>query len=109
MKLCVERIEEMVKRKAGTNRSTKSAKKSTAATKRQADSRRSSKKNESRDGAPAGGTQGEGLTFDRALDALEEFPKVLPNTLLPHKARVEMLFRLSNLKLVTGRGDANEL
>lgn len=68
-----------------------------------------SKKNESRDGAPTGGTQSESLTFNRALDALEEFPKVLPNTLLPHKARVEMLFRLSNLKLVPGRRDANEL
>lgn len=109
MNLSVERIEEMVKRKAGTNRSTKRAKKSTAATKHLADSGRNSKKNESRDGAPAGETQGESLTFNRALDALEEFPEVLPNTLPPHKARVEMLFRLSNLKLVPGRGDANEL
>lgn len=109
MNLSVERIEEMVTRKTVPNGRPKSAKKAAEAAKSNGVSRGVSKKNESRDGAPVGVTQGGSLTFDRALDALEESPEILPNTLPPHKARVEMLFRLSNLKLVPGRGDANEL
>ena len=86
----------MVKRKAGTNRSTKTAKKSTAATKRHADYRRSSKKNESRDGAPAGVTQGDSLILDgTSLDSVvQEEPYV-------GRPRIEIFFDC-NKKMIVG-------
>ena len=92
----------MVKRKTEPNRSVKLAKRSAAASQR-GNSWRGLKNDGGCGCAPGNRRRRERLTLDCELMTLEELLERLPNTPPMSKARMEMLFRLSNLKPVPER------